>query len=141
MKSTNVRIGGKEFLFIKDSYAPKEVAKLMKQAYELALDNNHIVHGKAADDFIKRMKAQEGKKISKKQQKFIDECVKLINPEDKKTIPSWAVKQVLRSSGLIEDVCKHGVGHPNTESLIEMNKKGLKGYEVHGCDGCCGMKE
>lgn len=31
--------------------------------------------------------------------------------------PKWATQQVVRSSGLVEDVCKHGVGHPNSDWL------------------------
>lgn len=54
--------------------------------------------------------------------------------------PRWAVQQVIRMSGLVEDICKHGVGHPNKDSLKEMKRKGLKGYEIHGCDGCCSTR-
>lgn len=49
------------------------------------------------------------------------------------TKPEWAEGQVVRSSGLVEDTCSHGVGHPNKESLKEMDSI----YGVHGCDGCC----
>jgi hypothetical protein len=46
---------------------------------------------------------------------------------------------------LIERICKHGVGHPDPDSVYYMNKregfegdKAIKyGYGVHGCDGCC----
>lgn len=49
--------------------------------------------------------------------------------------------QVLRSSGLIEDQCVHGVGHPNPDSAAYMDWR--LGHEAgtwgtHGCDGCCG---
>lgn len=49
--------------------------------------------------------------------------------------------QILRSSGLIEDQCSHGVGHANPDSAAYMDwrlghKPGT--WMVHGCDGCCG---
>ena len=47
--------------------------------------------------------------------------------------PEWAIGQIYRMSGLIEDECKHGVGHPNLESLKTMDEF----YGIHGCDGCC----
>jgi hypothetical protein len=47
--------------------------------------------------------------------------------------PKWSEGQVVRTSGLVEDTCKHGVGHPNKDFL-----KGKKSQnEIHGCDGCC----
>lgn len=47
--------------------------------------------------------------------------------------------QVLRSSALIEDICKHGVGHPNPDSVAYLNWANQEaGWGVHGCDGCCG---
>lgn len=48
--------------------------------------------------------------------------------------PKWVVKQILRENGLIEDVCKHGIGHPNRESVRRRN---IEGDDIHGCDGCC----
>lgn len=48
--------------------------------------------------------------------------------------PSWAIGQVIRGSGLVEDTCIHGVGHPNATYL----KKHPEANAVHGCDGCCG---
>lgn len=41
--------------------------------------------------------------------------------------------QITRETGLVEDVCEHGVGHPNLEYL--KSHKGANG--IHGCDGCC----
>ena len=52
--------------------------------------------------------------------------------------PKWAVQQVQRSSGLIEDVCKHGVGHPNVDWLNRHDRKAQR-FGVHGCDGCCNI--
>lgn len=52
-------------------------------------------------------------------------------------MPKWAVGQTVRFSGLVEDTCEHGVGHPNSEWLKEHGKK----YDgIHGCDGCCSRK-
>jgi hypothetical protein len=50
--------------------------------------------------------------------------------------PDWAVDQIRRLNGLIEDICEHGVGHPNQEY---MQREGFKrpAMGVHGCDGCC----
>ena len=45
--------------------------------------------------------------------------------------------KVRRESGLIERKCPHGIGHPDPDSVAEMEATGRKGYDVHGCDGCC----
>ena len=51
----------------------------------------------------------------------------------KYTKPFWAVKQIVRETGLVEDVCECGEGHPNIEFLrLHPNYSG-----IHGCDGCC----
>jgi hypothetical protein len=52
-------------------------------------------------------------------------------------IPEWAVRQVVRESGLVEDVCIHGVGHPNKEWLNINDPDGKKGFGIHCCCGCC----
>ena len=53
------------------------------------------------------------------------------------TKPVWCVKQIVRGDsfayGLVEDLCEHGIGHPNSEWLV--NK--AKHWGIHGCDGCC----
>ena len=53
--------------------------------------------------------------------------------------PKWAVRQLVRETGLLEDICKHGVGHPNKDWLKHRWKVAPdeKYWEVHGCDGCC----
>ena len=51
--------------------------------------------------------------------------------------PLWAVRQVTRETGLVEDVCEHGVGHPNV-AFLRANKDFVG---VHGCCGCCRQKE
>ena len=72
----------------------------------------------------------------------------------------WAVKEVVRDSGIVEHVCKHGVGHPVPASAKEtalkyraweredtfygrMPKKKdcIRAWNVHGCDGCCQKKK
>ncbi|MFH0986881.1 MAG: hypothetical protein V1911_02405 [Candidatus Micrarchaeota archaeon] len=55
--------------------------------------------------------------------------------------PKWAVNGMWRTSGLLEDICKHGIGHPNKD-FLEKNPQ-LKKYrfDVHGCDGCCEGKK
>jgi len=57
-------------------------------------------------------------------------------------MPKWAVKQVRRESGLIEDVDKFGCGHPNIfwmRKHSELTKKYCLG--IHGCNGQCAMRE
>jgi len=51
--------------------------------------------------------------------------------------PSWAIQQIVRISGLVEDICEHGVGHPNRQWMEENDPDGEKGFGIHGCDGCC----
>lgn len=54
--------------------------------------------------------------------------------------PQWAVGMEFRENGVIEDTCKHGVGHPNYCWLMAQElylKKNTRYLGVHGCDGCC----
>lgn len=53
--------------------------------------------------------------------------------------PTWAIKQIVRHDrgGMVEDICRHGIGHPNKEWL---KKHGTKTDSVHGCCGCCGIE-
>lgn len=51
--------------------------------------------------------------------------------------PNWAVDQIIRETGLVEDICEHEVGHPNNEWLEEHDSDNKKCFAVHGCDGCC----
>lgn len=60
-------------------------------------------------------------------------CV-IHNPTDHHMI-DWPIN--LRETNLIERLCKHGVGHPDPDSVYFFDKIGQKGYDVHGCDGCC----
>ena len=55
--------------------------------------------------------------------------------------PSWAIYQVVRASGLVEDICIHNIGHPNIQSVAEFEARGITSMSVHGCDGCCCYEE
>jgi len=52
-------------------------------------------------------------------------------------MPSWAIKQIVRESGLIENVCIHNIGHPHPNSVKYLADMGMTGFEIHSCDGCC----
>ena len=54
-----------------------------------------------------------------------------------KNAPLWAVQQIVRHdrNGMLEDVCKHGVGHPNRAWLEAHPRDG----GIHGCDRCCAV--
>lgn len=56
------------------------------------------------------------------------------NPSEHK-MNRWPM--ILRETALIERRCTHGIGHPDPDSLVWMNKQFGKGHGVHGCDGCC----
>lgn len=52
--------------------------------------------------------------------------------------PEWSIQQIRRASGLIEDICDCGVGHPNKAFLDTVkDAKRREGLSVHGCCGCC----
>ena len=53
----------------------------------------------------------------------------------KRELP-W-VKTIRRETGLIEHICKHGIGHPDPDSLAWLKNRGSKDGGIHGCDGCC----
>ena len=42
----------------------------------------------------------------------------------------------VRASGLVENTCEHGIGHPNKELTAPKFFDG-----IHGCDGCCGHED
>ena len=44
----------------------------------------------------------------------------------------------LRETGLVERTCPHGIGHPDPDSLAFFEHCGIKGFDIHGCCGCCG---
>lgn len=39
--------------------------------------------------------------------------------------------------GILERICKHGVGHPDHDSAAYLESIGQGVQNVHGCDGCC----
>lgn len=39
---------------------------------------------------------------------------------------------------LIERICGHGIGHPDPDSVAWLERHGHHGFDIHGCDGCCG---
>lgn len=52
----------------------------------------------------------------------------------------WAVRQVCRERGgrvIVEDICEHGIGHPNLDWLMSLPEEERWGEGLHGCDGCC----
>lgn len=51
------------------------------------------------------------------------------------------VETIRRETGLVEHVCKHGVGHPAHGSVHWMELHGIKDMGIHGCDGCCMEKD
>lgn len=55
--------------------------------------------------------------------------------------PSWAVRQLTRHDrhGMVEDICKHGVGHPN-RAWMKQFSQAAEDAGIHGCDGCCNDK-
>lgn len=48
---------------------------------------------------------------------------------------------LLRETRLVERMCDHYVGHPDPDSVAWFDRRGMPGYGVHGCDGCCGDKK
>jgi len=50
----------------------------------------------------------------------------------------WTKK--IRITGLVEHVCKHGIGHPDHGSALKVAIKynhTLTTWLEHKCDGCC----
>ena len=39
--------------------------------------------------------------------------------------------------GTFERRCKHGIGHPDPDSLTRQRRLGIDDPGVHSCDGCC----
>lgn len=71
----------------------------------------------------------------------VTEFCTIHNPSDHH-MKDWDVG--LRSSGLIERYCSHGIGHPDPDSWPAVDRLArlrwgpdAGGYDVHGCDGCC----
>ena len=54
---------------------------------------------------------------------------------DKYPRPEWAVRQILRMSGLVEDISENFCGHPNRGWLSIHDGDGKHGYGIPGCTG------
>jgi len=55
----------------------------------------------------------------------------------------WPATVRIDKAGLTERHCKHGVGHPDPDSidwLWERMYDDWLALQVHGCDGCCAAK-
>jgi hypothetical protein len=48
---------------------------------------------------------------------------------------------IRRESGLVEHVCRHGVGHPAAASVHWLAIHDRPAMGTHGCDGCCATME
>ena len=59
---------------------------------------------------------------------------------DEYPMPEWAIYQITRPSGLVEDICEHYVGHPNIHWLKKHDPCNVFRFSVHGCCGCCNEK-
>lgn len=55
--------------------------------------------------------------------------------------PGPWVRTERRETGLIEHVCKCGVGHPAAGSITWLKLHAVEGAGVHGCCGCCKSPE
>jgi len=51
------------------------------------------------------------------------------------------VSTIRRESGLVELVCKCGIGHPAYGSVHWLGLHGKEAMDVHGCCGCCKTPE
>lgn len=61
------------------------------------------------------------------------------------------VKTIRRETGLIEHICKHGIGHPAYASADWIARTSCTedsefsevrdAWMIHGCDGCCNSAE
>lgn len=67
--------------------------------------------------------------------------------------PAWAIQQIVRETGLIENICCHNIGHPDPDSAKRIalfhkeweqghctKQEAISAWRVHGCDGCCSEK-
>lgn len=39
--------------------------------------------------------------------------------------------------GFFERICRHGVGHPDPDSMAYLRSLNPRADDTHGCDGCC----
>jgi len=78
----------------------------------------------------------------------LDEVIKKMHDayafDEKNPAPKWAKSRKYCFTGevlIIEDVCEHGVGHPNPAWLETLPEEQGKAFRVHECDGCCKGEE
>ena len=64
-----------------------------------------------------------------------EKVAKALGGEEIKVKP-WT-QTIRRESGLVEHICRHGVGHPALGSVHWMELNGVECMGIHGCDGCC----
>lgn len=57
-------------------YSYEEVKRMVEIAYEIALDEHHILHGESAKEFLEEI--TNPKPMSEKQKKFLDECTEAL---------------------------------------------------------------
>jgi len=57
----------------------KEYKKGYNDGYHQCMHDHDIIHGKDAERFLANMKKADEQGPSKKQQKFLDECVKMFD--------------------------------------------------------------
>lgn len=51
---------------------------------------------------------------------------------------NWEISIRLDKHGLVERHCpKHGVGHPDPDSVSHFDSIGFEQMGIHGCCGCC----
>lgn len=60
------------------------------------------------------------------------------NPSDHK-MADWPINIRLDRHALVERICKHGVGHPDPDSLDWLERRGFK-RSVEATHGCCGCE-
>jgi hypothetical protein len=61
-----------------------------------------------------------------------------IHNPSKHNMVKWPL--YLRETGLMERMCKHGVGHPDPDSaayIAQIHNHTVNTWLSHGCDGCC----
>jgi hypothetical protein len=49
----------------------------------------------------------------------------------------WKINVRLDNQGLVERICKCGVGHPDPDSIAYFERQGITHMSVHGCCGHC----
>ena len=49
----------------------------------------------------------------------------------------WPISIRADRGNLVERICKHGVGHPDPDSVAYLQRHGSRDDGTHGCDGCC----